>query len=392
MAIIRQVLPIRNVSRWALLLFISTHCDSWLHEAGAQTVPKARYLQDIAVGDINGDRTLDLVTTDFFAKQVIPWLGNGSGSFVQGEQISVAGNPAAVVLGDLDGDGVLDVAVGVLSTNGALTGSVSVYRGTGTGSFYVQTAIQATEPSSLAVADLDHDGVLDLVVVDHAESTVSVLFGDGSLAFTSPNQIDAGPNPYSVVVVDVNKDRRPDLVVSNYVVGASAVSVALGRGGRAFSQAVSYPTTAAAAAIVVADVNQDGNFDVVAATTTDGGISVLFGDGKGGLIPGATGPSGGLGAFSLVALDYDGDRVIDIALANAGSGTVTLVRGKLVSAKGSRTTTFSFDVPKVLLEMQGVWRMAVADVNSDKRKDLVVINQGRNDAISVVLGPPPPRK
>jgi len=133
-------------------------------------------------------------------------------SAAPGSPFAVGGAPASLAVADLNGDGVPDL---VTSNH---TGGVSVLIGSGSGAFTV-TAGPATGvfADSVAVGDVNGDGRADLVVANKGSSTVMVWVGDGSGGFAAVpgSPFDAGPTPQAVVIADVNGDGHPDLAIAN---------------------------------------------------------------------------------------------------------------------------------------------------------------------------------
>ncbi len=171
-------------------------------------------------------------------------LGNGDGTFTQPNNSAyfVGNTPAFVTTGDFNGDGVTDLAIAnsgapSTATDGtAVTGnSVSIMLGnpnpnqlnTGNGTFTTQTAYAAgTEPSSLAAADYNQDGLLDLAVADTADNAVTILFNQGNGVFTTTTpEIPVAAAPVSIVSADFNADGRPDAATADN--GAAEATVIL---------------------------------------------------------------------------------------------------------------------------------------------------------------------
>jgi hypothetical protein len=176
------------------------------------------WLTSVAVGDFTGNGILDLAATDYGRNTVDVLLGNGDGTFQPYIPYSVGWRPHAVVVGDFNGDGFADLAV----ANSALYGgtpSVSVLLGNGDGTFRPQVTFATDQyPYGLAAGDFTGSGVLDLVTANATDVSedVSVLLGNGDGTFGPPMNYRTGTEfPDSVAVADVNGDGLPDLVVSS---------------------------------------------------------------------------------------------------------------------------------------------------------------------------------
>ncbi len=239
-------------------------------------------------------------------------------------------------------------------------------------------------PTFVVLADLNLDGKLDLVVAntcssldDCGQGNVSVLLGNGDGTFQAAVAYSAGGTPTSVTVADVNKDGKPDLIVSDTVGGA--VAILLGKGDGTFKPAVTYNSGGCfASSVAVADLNRDGKLDLIVdnpscPTNYEGSVGVLLGNGDGTFQPVVTYDSGGdnQGALStVVAADFNGDGKPDVAVsnycgtANCGFSTVGVLLG---NGDGTLQTAVTYG-----LSVEGANRIAVADVNADGKLDLVV--------------------
>jgi hypothetical protein len=276
-------------------------------------------------------------------------------------------------------------------------------------------------PSSVEVADLDGDSVLDLVVGNQGSASVSVLIGDGTGGFGPQGAFATGPTPTSVAVGDANGDAVPDLATANF--DSSTVSVLLGDGAGGFAPHQDFAAGASTAAVALADVNGDSLTDLITANYDDYSASVLLGDGHGGFgLP--AGFATGAAPTSVAVGDVNGDSFLDLATANSGSDTVTVLLGDGVGGFGARTDLVTGPGPyfvalrdlngdsgldvvaarpagnvSVLLGDgaggfgarddfaigAGAWRLAVGDVNGDSFPDLMTANSG-SGSVSVLLG------
>jgi hypothetical protein len=167
----------------------------------------------VAIADINGDGKQDLAVTDVSLRYVSVRLGNGDGSFGPEARFGCGEGAAGIVSADFDGDGRQDVAV--VSTNTAGQGTrVTILLGRANGSLLLRASLNlGTTPSSVAVADFNHDGNFDLAVsVDHQ---VSIFLGAGSGSFTLKGSATAGRFPVAVQAADLDSDGDIDLVTAS---------------------------------------------------------------------------------------------------------------------------------------------------------------------------------
>ncbi|MGH9713763.1 MAG: FG-GAP-like repeat-containing protein [Candidatus Acidiferrales bacterium] len=178
----------------------------------------------IAAADLNGDGKIDLAVTNETDNTVSIFLGNGDGTFQNRVDYPTGNSPVWVATGDFNGDTVLDLAV---ANNGAPTSSntgntVSILlgqvnaTGNATGTFGTKVDFPAgTAPASIAVADFNVDGRLDLAVADQTDNAISILLGLGNGLFGPNFELPVQTNPVSVATTDFDANGRPDVVVAN---------------------------------------------------------------------------------------------------------------------------------------------------------------------------------
>ncbi len=270
-------------------------------------------------------------------------LGNGDGTFGTAAVTSLApyGGATSVAVADVNGDGFPDL---IVATGSNTAGLVGVLLNDGTGKFPTVATYSSggLSPLALAVADVNGDGKPDVVVANQwtdntdTSSNVSVLLNDGTGKFSTAVAYGTGGFfPDSVAIADINGDGKVDLVVANSSVGATGglgnVGVLLGNGDGTFGTAVAHPSGSyGAASVAVADVNGDGKPDIVVAncssTSSDcsgggGSVGVLLGNGDGTFQTAVTFGAGGNTPFWVAVDDLNGDGKPDIVAANCVSGT-----------------------------------------------------------------------
>jgi hypothetical protein len=335
----------------------------------------------VAVADLNGDGKLDLIVANYgdlntpVPGSVSVLLGNGDGTFQPAQTFPVGFGATSVAVADVDGDGIPDLVVANFGNpNTHDPGSVSVLLGNGNGTFRPPVNYATGPgPASVAVADVNGDGIPDLVVANQYGNTVSVLLGNRDGTFRSAVNYPVGTGPTSVTVADVNGDGVPDLIVTN--ISDNTVSVLLGNGAGTFQPGPTLSTGLGPVAAAVADVNGDGTLDLVVANEYDRSVSVFLGNGKGSFQAAQKVPVG-FGPRSVVLADVNGDGIPDLIVANKFDNSVIVLPGN-----GDGT----FQARPILAAGQGPQSVAVADVNGDGVPDLIVANAGDN-TVSVLLG------
>jgi hypothetical protein len=365
----------------------------------------------VAVSDVNNDGKPDILVTNF-SGTVGVLLGNGDGTFQPVVTYSMSGGATGVAVADVNNDGKPDLVVIADAGSDQYYAGVSVLLGNGDGTF--QTAVlhglDASYGTSVAVADVNGDGKLDIVATCQTDpgsiygfGLVFVLLGNGDGTFQDPGNSyqTGGYGASSVAVADVNGDGKPDLLVANPCVGypcngeAAVLGVLPGNGDGTFQPAVTYDQGYGAityanyfgfglgGSIALADVNGDGKPDVLATTTdfTSGAVSVLLGAGNGSFDAAVNyyySDSGFDPAF-VVAGDVNGDGNPDLlvlykcALFSVcpfpGPMSVGVLLGNGNGAFTSAGLYFS------AANAYNPAALALADVNGDGKPDLLIVSE-----------------
>jgi len=382
----------------------------------------------VAIADVNGDGTPDLIIANQQQTKTDPagsisvMLGRGNGTFHAAVNYSSGGDSAySIAVADVNGDGKLDLVVanGCRGSNCATAG-VGVLLGKGDGTFKkavtYSSGAASVFGSHVAVGDLNGDGKLDLVVATTGpgcgngcpQGLVGVLLGRGDGTFEKAKNYPTGGFDAIgwVAIADVNGDKKPDLVVANYCATecsyppvAGSVGVLLGKGDGTFKAVKTYPSGGdGAVSVAVADLNKDGKPDILVANcgpeacgpgSPGGNVGVLIGNGNGSFKP-VVSYAAGNSPFDVVAADVNRDGKLDIVVSNWGTpnpatnnGAVTVLLGK-----GNGTFQPAQTFPSGGAEAPSV---AVADVNKDGRPDIVLacvadaLDQSSTGVVSVLI-------
>jgi hypothetical protein len=321
--------------------------------------------RDLAAADVNGDGIPDLLALGRLELSLL--LGHGDGTFVPEQRVGLGGS--AVAVGDLDGDGRLDLATADEFGGPGFSGAVLIVRGDAGGFGIPLSLPTAGRPVSVALADLDADGVLDLLAASFTAGEVSVRFGVGDGTFEPEQRAPVGPHPRGLAVADLNGDTVPDLVVTN--TSASTVSVLLGLGAGALAARQPYATVPGPFAVAVGDLNGDGWPDLVVGSGSGLDVSILLGAG-GGVFQPEQRVAVGSGASGLRIADVNGDGRPDLVAAGFGEAALLLGRGD-----------GTFEAAQPVLGAIGA-AVALADFDGNGTLDVATAEQQQR--VTVVLG------
>ena len=298
-----------------------------------------------AVADFNGDLKPDIVTTNSASGLSLYTLtGNGDGTFTPGFTGAIsannAGYPPLVLAGDLNGDGNNDAIVGITIQSATLTdngmGDLAVFLGNGKDFFggEIDTPFESTA-GAIVTGNFNNDSVTDVVaggvvtidsMANPATGAVFYLEGKNDGSFEPPVQIASPRNPVSFAAADLNGDKNLDLVVADNgapfasVPVDGSVLVYLGNGNGTFQSPKTLSAPSFPQAVAIADVNNDGNPDIVVLSEFEGQsffsqLWVFLGDGKGNFGAGIE-TSIDEYAEGMQVADLNGDGLPDIALAS----------------------------------------------------------------------------
>jgi hypothetical protein len=331
----------------------------------------------LALADVNADRMLDLVVAWRDGGEVNVLLGQGDGRFAPPSGHFSPSQLRAAALGDLDGDGRLDIAI-VLRFGRA--GWVSTLLGNDDGTFVASPEYPAAEdPYALALGDLDGDGNLDVVTAGYTRDytgIASVRLGTVGVGLAERTDYVLGNIPVAVALGDATGDGKPDIVTANYP--AKSVSVMAGVGNGTFAGGVDLATGDTPRAVALADLNGDGKLDIVTAGSEydqEGSVSVLLGKGGGNFATRFDRPSG-FNPTAVALADLDGDHKLDMVVA----ASATSYEGSLDVLLGKGDGTFSGQL--TYAGGSFVTSLVLVDLNGDGKLDIVT---GMGD-VGVLLG------
>ena len=372
---------------------------------------------DLALGDLNVDGKQDLVVANALSNTVSVLLGNGDGTFRAPRQFTVGAyvdpgqDPSLtafrrdVTIADFNSDNLPDI----VATNFA-SSDVSVLLGRGDGTFQPQRRFDATPaPWAVDVGDLNGDGFLDLVAIDSVQgpSTVAALLGRGDGTFAPQQTFQVFPDGVVPVpgirLAHLDADQNLDLIVSGD--NTPGVDIYLGNGDGTFTFKGRFDANREAPDTEVADLDADGNLDIVVASLHETGeVSVLFGNGD-GTFQDPRNFFAGQSILDAEIVDFgsqvelpDGsialgppDGQLDIILAASGDPRGIQVVGDpevviLPGILGDDGALVGFGLPQQLAPGERPIDLDGGDVDGDGAVDIAVLDR---DGILMIYGQPP---
>ncbi|HEX5010638.1 MAG TPA: VCBS repeat-containing protein [Planctomycetota bacterium] len=303
-------------------------------------------------------------------------------AFVEGPDspIAVGPGPETPALADFDGDGRPDIVVTCGSRAAPQVGGVLLLLNQGGARFAAAPAgrIELPQPvDSLAVADFNEDRCVDVAAVGHDSYQVHLLFGDGHGGLSGGSSFAAHvghhPHTHAVAALDVNGDGHADVLTTN--ADDDAISVLLGDGRGGLAPAAGSPFAAPRhpySSLAVQDLDGDGRPDVAAPLLESGEIGVYLGDGAGGFAA-APGSPHGVGARPgfVHADDVNGDGRPDLLATHDDVGLLDV----LLNEGGGR---FAFAPESPVRVREPVWSIVTSDVDDDGDRDAILSTPGRS--------------
>ena len=279
--------------------------------------------------------------------------------------------------GDFNEDGVVDLALVDQESD-----TMAILLSNGDGTFQPPVTYPAgSRAETIATADFNHDGHLDLVA--NGNGVITLFLGRGDGTFAPYRSFGSIPNETGRLATgDFNGDGNVDVVIAGSLISPT-VWIFLNNGDGTFQPAVSYPVANTPEVVAVGDFNRDGNLDV-AVTCTDATsyeeevVSVILGNGDGTFGPPTNFPAGKV-PVGVVAADFNGDGILDLAVADLKNGIVSVLLGK---GDGSFRLRVPYRVDYAPISL------AAADINSDGYLDLIVAmpRVGFGHEIDVLFG------
>ncbi len=337
------------------------------------------YPTHAAVGDVDGNGVMDVVVSCRDVTGRLAFLrGIGGGIFAPPELVTVGEQTDWVEIRDLDGDGKQDLLASIRSGYGRM----AMLKGLGAGQFAAPVMILAQRnPAGMIVRDLDGDGKVDAALVNYNSASVEIWKGDGAMHFAQSQVIMTQqwttgiPYPFSIITADFDGDGDIDLATAS--IGGSCISILRNLGSGFFAEGQTWwappvgKETVSIANIAASDIDQDGDIDIISngLLLLDANVTVVWvNDGAGNFSQKIIRPGGPDGyAWTVNAADMDNDGDDDVLMGSALPGKLTIAE-----VAGNEGGSFVHVASK--LGGSFLRDMTLVDIDNDGDRDVVAVD------------------
>ncbi|AOE49417.1 FG-GAP repeat domain-containing protein [Kangiella sediminilitoris] len=327
----------------------------------------------MAVCDFNSDGYQDVIIANYTDNNIIAYQGNGKGKLIEVGRFPVGDSPSGISVSDINNDGNSDVAIANHETS-----YVTLLLGDGKGAF--KKAQQSPfnidikpHPHEVRLSDIDGDNKVDLIVDSRTHEGLLVLKGLSNGSFQKPGKvINVGGDPYrGFAINDINGDEALDFVTPNQ----NHIGVVINNNSNDMTFSLKkLSQTGSPFAVELAEMNGDGNMDLVIATNGSL-ITVIPGDGNGNFLEEEkTEIQSSSGAKQIAIGDINADGIKDALVSNWS--------GQILAIFGSKTSieTISFEHSSI----PNPWGIALADLNNDGKSDFIIADGDSKSAVVYV--------
>ncbi|MCP4976558.1 MAG: OmpA family protein [Maribacter sp.] len=335
----------------------------WSRDYGPE---QSGHFRSLTSGDFNNDGKMDIAGGSYEPGSIFLWFGDGAGNWKRVQRFRISGDIRSLVTGDINNDGWLDI----VSTSMGNTNGVQAWINEN-GRFGDPRPVSEKDLfDGLKLADINNDGNLDVVAANKTgvvKGGIKVWLGTGQGDFIK----ESGPtrlNMYSDVEVgDFNNDGNIDIVGAAWGHDGGALRVWFGSGDGRWSAATNVVDEGSFWGVNVADVNSDGNPDIISASNFEG-VKIHFGDGKGGFSKKKVLAKKG-NFWRAKAADLNNDGLLDIAATLCDNNGIIVwyqtggFKWMVAKDEGLPKEDYYFDIE-------------FADFNTDNKLDIATTTYG----------------
>ncbi|MCI0331094.1 MAG: VCBS repeat-containing protein [candidate division Zixibacteria bacterium] len=325
----------------------------------------------VSSSDLNGDGYNDLAVANVGEQSVSILTNNGNGSFQPKVNYNANGYPVSIFSSDIDGDGDRDLLTAQPGTR-----TFSVFSNDGNSGFNARADyISSTSPNLITSSDLDGDGDQDVVVVSYNGYEISVFKNEGGGLLGTPVGYNPGNSTYEISLADLDGDGDPDLASAAYY-----GKIYKNNGDGTFGSAVPFPVGSCPESILSGDLDGDGDLDLAAMNYCHYSfISVFTNYGDANFATNVDYSGGPTTAYTnpkrITAADLNGDGNNDLIMVNLWTRTVSVITNK-----GDGT----FDQPVGYGVGARPYSVTASDLDNDGDIDLAVTNDSSN-TVSILI-------
>ncbi|CAF1601455.1 unnamed protein product [Adineta ricciae] len=349
---------------------------SFLGQISYSTTGLNSYSESVFLADFDNNNQLDMVVANYWTNDILVFLRYTNQTFADQQRYSTgrSSGPTDVISADFDNDNHLDIAVANYGTN-----TMGIFLNYGNGTFSSQTTYSTgsnSQPIALTSGFFNNDPWIDIVILNYRTGSIRIFLGIGNGSFINQitYSINRNAQPYDVIISDFNKDNCSDIAVANYA--TNSISVFIGYGNGTFSSQKTFSTgsNSGPTSLVSSDINGDKLLDIIVANYDSNTIGIFYGYGNGSFKLNMTIFTGtNSEPVAITISDMNNDTLPDILVTNYGSGNVGIFLGQ---ANNSFSTQMSYSTG----DNSNPYSIAVGDLNNDGYFDIAVANYGTSSA------------